>query len=155
MTYTIEGLDPSAFRELFALDDTALGERGIHRLRAESDTGFPCRITLEDAPKGETLLLLNHESRGGATPYRARHAIFVREAASAPARYVDEVPPVMHTRRLSLRGFDAEGMMVDALISEPGEADAGLRQLFANPTIDEIDVHNATRGCFSARARRG
>ena len=56
--------------------------------------------------------------------------------------------------RLSLRGFDAAGMMVDALLSEPGEADAGLRKLFADPRIVEVDAHNAVRGCFAARARR-
>ncbi len=60
----------------------------------------------------------------------------------------------MEKRRLSLRAFDARGMMIDASIAEPGEADAGLRRLLANPMVVEIDVHNAARGCFSARARR-
>jgi hypothetical protein len=55
---------------------------------------------------------------------------------------------------LSMRGFDEDGMMADALITKPGEADAGIRKLFANPEIAYIHVHNAARGCFSARVER-
>ncbi len=154
MTYTIDGLDPVAFARLFGLEEPELHARGIRRYRADTHPGFPCRVTLEDAQPGEPLLLLSHESRGGDTPYRARHAIFVREGATAAARFAGEVPPVMRERRLSLRGFDTEGMMVDALLTEPGEADAGLRRLFGNPIIVEVDAHNAVRGCFAARARR-
>jgi hypothetical protein len=55
---------------------------------------------------------------------------------------------------LSMRGFDEDGMMADALITQPGEADAGIRKLFANPEIAYIHVHNAARGCFSARVER-
>lgn len=154
MTYVIEGLDPAPFLPFFGLTEAELETRNMRRYRADAVPGFPCRVTLEDAPEGETLLLLNHESRGADTPYHARHAIFVREGAAAAARFVGEVPPVMRKRRLSLRGFDTDGMMVEARLVEPGEADAGLRALFENPTITEVDVHNAVRGCFSARARR-
>jgi len=74
--------------------------------------------------------------------------------ADAPAEYVDQVPPVFETRVLSLRGFDADGMMAEAILTQPGEADAGIRQLFANPEIETIHAHNATRGCFSAKIER-
>ncbi|MFA6219522.1 MAG: DUF1203 domain-containing protein [Erythrobacter sp.] len=154
MHYIIEGIDPAPYRALFGLDEAALARHGAIRVTCDDRAGFPCRITLEDAVPGETLLLLNHASREGATPYRASHAIFVREAAGAAASYRDSIPPVFASRRLSLRGFDAKGMMVDAMITEPGGAEAGLETLFANPGIVEIDVHNAARGCFAARARR-
>ena len=55
---------------------------------------------------------------------------------------------------LSLRGFDADGMMEHALLTQPGEADAGIRELFDNPAIETIHAHNATRGCFSAKIER-
>ena len=85
-------------------------------------------------------------------PYRASHAIFVADADRA--EYVDEVPPVFVPRLLSLRGFDDAGMMVDAVIAQPGEAEAGIRTLFARPDIAYIHAHNAARGCFSARIDR-
>lgn len=154
MTYVIEGLDPAPFAALGALSDDELRLRGSVRYKVDAKPGFPCRITLDDAAVGERVLLLNHVSREGPTPYRASHAIFVRENAPAAARHVDAVPPALASRPLSLRGFDADGMMVDALLVGTGEADAGIRALFKQDAICEIDAHNAVRGCFAARVRR-
>jgi hypothetical protein len=78
----------------------------------------------------------------------------VTEGADAAAEYVDRVPPVFEPRVLSLRGFDRDGMMAEALLTQPGEADAGIRKLFENPEIETIHAHNAARGCFSAKIER-
>jgi hypothetical protein len=61
---------------------------------------------------------------------------------------------VFEKRLLSLRGFNKDGMMTDAIITQPGEADAGIRRLFENPEIETVHAHNATRGCFSAKIER-
>ena len=153
MTYRITGLDPSPYRPLFGMPDEELAARGIVRMTVTEPT-FPCRVSLTDRAIGESVLLLNHTSHDVANPYRATHAIFVTETEQDAATYVDEVPPVFQKRVLSLRGFDKDGMMVDALLTQPGEADAGIRKLFANPRIETIHAHNATRGCFSARIER-
>ena len=153
MAYRIKGIDPAPYRPLFGLSDDELAERGAVRMTV-TDPTFPCRVSLTDRALGETVLLVNHVSHDVANPYRASHAIFVVEADEQPAEYVDQVPPVFEKRVLSLRGFDADGMMADALLAQPGEADAGIRQLFANPEIETIHAHNATRGCFSARIER-
>ncbi len=153
MTYRVCGLDPEPFRPLFGLPDEELAERGIVRMTVNSPT-FPCRVSLTDRAIGETVLLLNHISHDVANPYRASHAIFVTETDEKAAEYVDQVPPVFEKRVLSLRGFDADGMMADAVLTQPGEADAGIRRLFANPAIETIHAHNATRGCFAARIER-
>jgi hypothetical protein len=153
MTYRIKGLDPAPYRQLFGLPDDELAERGVVRMTVDSPT-FPCRVSLTDRAPGETVLLLNHVSHDVAGPYRASHAIFVTEGAEQAAEFVDEVPPVFETRILSLRGFDKDGMMAEAVLTQPGEADAGIRKLFANPRIETIHAHNATRGCFSARIER-
>lgn len=154
MDYVIEGLDPAPFAPLFGLGDADLAARGAVRVIADETPGYPCRVSLEDATPGTALLLINHVSRPAEGPYRTAHAIFVSERAMAPARFVNALPPVFGPRVLSLRGFDAEGMMVDALLSRPGEAEAGLQHLLAQERIVEVDVHNAVRGCFAARARR-
>ena len=153
MTYRVSGLDPTPFKPLFGLPDEELAEHGIVRMTVNSPT-FPCRVSLTDRAIGETVLLLNHVSHDVANPYRASHAIFVTESDEKAAEYVDQVPPVFERRVLSLRGFDADGMMADALLTQPGEADAGIRRLFANPAIETIHAHNATRGCFAARIER-
>ena len=153
MTYVVRGLDPAPYGELFGLPDDALAARGVVRM-AVTDPTFPCRVSLTDRAIGETVLLLNHVSHDVANPYRASHAIFVTEGADAAAEYVDQVPPVFESRVLSLRGFDADGMMAKAILAQPGEADAGIRKLFENPEIETIHAHNATRGCFSAKIER-
>jgi hypothetical protein len=153
MTYRITGIDPAPYRHLFGLSDEELAGHGVVRMTV-TDPTFPCRVSLTDREIGEKVLLLNHVSHDVAGPYRASHAIFVTEGAEKAAQYVDEVPPVFKTRMLSLRGFDKQGMMADAILTQPGEADAGIRRLFANPAIETIHAHNATRGCFSAKIER-
>jgi hypothetical protein len=154
MTYRITGLDPAPYRQLFGLSDEELTEKGIVRMTVTEKPSFPCRVSLTDRDIGEQVLLLNHASHDVANPYRASHAIFVTEGAEQAAEYVDEIPPVFEPRVLSLRGFDAQGMMADALLTQPGEADAGIRKLFENPEIVSIHAHNAARGCFSAKIER-
>jgi hypothetical protein len=153
INYRVRGLDPAPFKPLFDLSDEELAERGVVRMTVDSPT-FPCRVSLTDRAIGEKVLLLNHVSHEVANPYRASHAIFVTEGEDQAADYLDEVPPVLEKRILSLRGFDADGMMADALLAQPGEADEGIRKLFANPAIQTIHAHNATRGCFSAKIER-
>ena len=93
-------------------------------------------------------------SHDGNNPYRASHAIFVSESALRSGLYQSEIPPALERRILSLRAFDADGMMVDAALAQPGEADAVIRRMLANQAVDHIDAHTAIRGCFMARAER-
>ena len=154
MTYRISGLEPSQFAHLISLSDDELATHGAVRMTANGQPSFPCRIQLDDAQAGETLLLVNHVSHDGNNPYRASHAIFVSESATETAVYEDEIPPALDRRILSLRAFDDAGMMVDAALAQPGEADPVIRRLLANEAVDHIDAHNATRGCFPARVER-
>ncbi|MGI8932185.1 MAG: DUF1203 domain-containing protein [Sphingomicrobium sp.] len=147
-------MDPAPFAYLFGLDDRRLAKLGVVRMTADAKPGFPCRVTLDDVEQGETLLLVNHVSHDGNGPYRATHAIFVSEGAVEAARHVDEIPPALDRRTLSLRGFDSAGMMCDAVLVQPGGADDAVRAMLADSAIDHIDAHNATRGCFAARIER-
>lgn len=152
MTYRITGLDPAPFVSLFALDDEALGRRSIVRMEVTSHPGFPCRVSLEDAELGQSVLLLNHVSLADG-PYAASHAIFVSEGA-ARATYKEEVPPALERRVLSLRAFGSTHLMVDAALVQPGGADEAIRRLFDDPAVAYIHAHNAVRGCFAAAVER-
>ena len=154
MAYRITGIDPRPYQPLFGLSDDELAQRGAVRMTVTQKPSFPCRVTLEDRDIGEKVLLVNHVSHDSEGPYRASHAIFVTEGAEEPAEFVDEIPPVFATRILSLRGFDDQGMMTDAILTQPGEAEAGIHRLFDNPSITTIHAHNATRGCFAAKIER-
>lgn len=154
MTYRISGLEPKKFAHLVGLSDEELSEHGAVRMTANGQPSFPCRIQLDDAKAGEALLLVNHLSHEGNNPYRASHAIFVSERAAEAAVYMDEIPPALDRRILSLRAFDRDGMMVDAALAQPGEADPVIRRLLADERVDHLDAHNAIRGCFAARVER-
>ncbi len=154
MTYRISGLAPEIFAPLFGQDDATLSAAGAVRVTANAKPGYPCRVTLQDAEPGETLILLNHVSHDVATPYRSAYAIYVREGATERAEHVGSIPPVFDGRTLALRAFDAQGMLRNAALAAPGEADAKIRALFANDVIAYIHAHNAAPGCFAARVDR-
>jgi hypothetical protein len=153
MVYRIRGLKQREFEPLFALSEDELAECHARRVRAE-ERGAPCRISLKEAEAGESLLLVNYVSHDVPTPFRTAYAIYVREAAGEPPCYRDEVPPLLDTRTLGLRGFDASGMLRGALLAMPGEADRRVRELLERPEIASIHAHNAAYGCFLARVER-
>ena len=153
MTYAIKGLEPAPFAALFELDDAQLESRGMLRMTVDNPN-FPCRVSLRDCEHGDEVILLNHVSHAANNPYRSSHAIFVSKSATESAQFVDSVAPALDRRILSLRAFDSQGMMVEAALAQPGEADPAIRQLLANPAVAHIDAHNAIRGCFAARIER-
>jgi hypothetical protein len=155
MSFTIAGLDPQTFAPLFDLSDETLKARGVIRKTATSKPGFPCRITLQDAEPGESVLLLNYESHKAQTPYRSAYAIYVREGAHEAARYADELPPVFMGRPIALRIFDAEGSLIGAdLVLANGDVKAKIEAAFSKPETAYIHAHNAAHGCFAAEIRR-
>ena len=154
MTFRITGLSPEPFRPLFGLPDDELALRGARRMIADVSPGFPDRIGLEDVEPGAAVLLVNHVSMDKPTPYRASHAVFVREQASPAFDAIGEIPQMLRRRLLSVRAFDAAGMMVDADVAD-GEAVEPLFARFqALPEVAELHVHFARRGCYAARVTR-
>ncbi|WP_158804584.1 MULTISPECIES: DUF1203 domain-containing protein [unclassified Acidisoma] len=154
MAFRITGLSPKPFQHLFGLPDDELAKHGARRCVADEVPGFPCRIEMRDAELGETLLLLNHTCQPADTPYRASHAIFVREGATETYNQMDQVPEVMRRRALSLRAYDAAGMMLDADLVEGANIEPVIARMFVNSSVEYIHVHNAKRGCYSGRVDR-
>jgi hypothetical protein len=155
MSYVVTGLPLEPFRPLFGLSDEALAEHGVVRYAVDANPGFPCRVTLEDAQPGETVLLVNYEHQSADTPYRSRHAIFVSETATETRRAVDEIPSALLVRKcISLRAFDAAGMMVDAELGAGSELEPMIEKMLAQPSVAYIHAHNAGRGCYAARIDR-
>ena len=154
MAFRITGLSPEPFRHLFGLSDDALARHGAQRWTATPGSRLPDRVEVRDAAPGETLLLVNHAHQPADTPYRATHAIFVREGATAPCDVVDEIPEAMRSRVLSLRAFDDAHWMTDAELVDGRDAEAAIARLFAHPQVAYLQAHYATRGCYAARVDR-
>jgi Protein of unknown function (DUF1203) len=154
MSFRITGLDPTPFRRLYGLSDDELQSLGVKRFIADAKPGFPDRIELRDVEHGEALLLLNYLHQPADTPYRASHAIFVREWAETPYRATDETPEVLWIRPISLRAFDEKGEMIDADLTGGGDLKPAIERLFANGAAAYIHAHYAKRGCYAARIDR-
>ncbi len=154
MTFQITALDPEQFSHLFGQDEDVLARNGVQRVIADSDCGFPCRVSLKDAAVGESLLFMNYEHQSADTPYRSSHAIYVREQASQARLAVNEIPEVLSKRLLSVRAFDRSGMIIDADVVDGQQLEALIERLFANESADYLHVHNARPGCFAALVSR-
>ncbi len=153
MDFRITGLSPEPFRHLFGLPDHELKQHRALRVIAE-DRGYPDRIEMREAEIGESLLLLNHVCQSAETPYYATHAIYVRENAVAAYDQINEVPSVMRTRLLSLRAYNATGMIIGAEVVQGTDIEAAIERLFSDQNAAYIHAHNAGRGCYSGRIDR-
>jgi hypothetical protein len=154
MSFRVSGLCPEPFRHLYGLTDTQLLARGVRRYSVDKSPGFPDRIELRDLAPGETALLVNYTHQDAATPYRASHAIFVREGAERSMSVIDEIPEVMQRRVLSLRAFDATHMMADAVLVDGRQARETVERLLSDDKVAYIQAHYAQRGCYAARIER-
>ncbi len=154
MTFRITGLDPAPFRPLYGLSDAALQAKGVLRCQADACPGYPDRVEMRDAAIGEPMLLLNHTHQPADTPFRASHAIYVREGADRAYDARDEVPAVLRVRLISLRGFDSAHMMVQAGAVDGAALTELVEQMFAYPTVAYLHAHYAKPGCFAALISR-
>lgn len=154
MNYAVKGLDPAPFSDLFAASDAERSARLAELVTATSDTGFPCRVSLQNAREGERVLLVHHVSNDVQKPFRMAHAIYVREGSERAREYRGNLPRMLDTRTIGLRAFDETGMMRMAVLAPPGEADGAIRGLFADLGIAYIHAHNAAYGCFLAAVER-
>ena len=152
MNFTVSGLSPGPFLPLYGLSEAELAKRRARRVTAGA-AGFPERIELRDAEPGETLLLVNFEHQPADTPFRASHAVYVREGATESRSFAG-LPYALSRRLLSLRGFSADGMMVEADVVEGSDCEPVIERLLGDPRIDYIHAHSARPGCYLARIDR-
>ena len=109
MSFRVQGLNPQQFTHLYGQSDDELAQIGAQQFVVNAKPGFPDRVEVRDLDIGDAAILLNYEHQPADTPYRSRHAIFVREGAQQALNVVDEVPEVICIRPISLRAFDAAG----------------------------------------------
>jgi len=151
--FRISGLPAADFAEWFELDAASLAARGGVKRRVDAPHAFPCRISLTDAAVGDEVLLINHEHLPVDSPYRSRHAIYIR-AGERTFDAVDTVPDMLRRRLLSLRAFDRAGMMTGCDVVEGCDLERVVGDLFADPKAAYLHVHFARPGCYAARIER-
>lgn len=154
MGFMISALSRDRFAHLIGANDVTLAAHGARRVIVATMPGTPCRVSLADAEVGESVLLLHYEHQDAPTPYRASHAIFVREDAPDYVAVANVVPPVLATRLLSVRAFDEAGMMVEADVCPGVELAEMVKAMLASPLVAYLHIHNAKPGCYAARVDR-
>ncbi len=133
----------------------ARGARRPVATAADAPLMPPCRVGLRDARPGEVSILLHWEHHAAPTsPYRASGPIYIRQGATETASFLNRVPEQQRIRLLSVRAYDADGMMVDAEVAPGSELEALLGRFFRRPDVAYLHAHNARRGCYSCRVDR-
>ena len=158
MNFRISGLPVEPFVPFFAMSDEELLARGARRVVARAEDApqmQPCRVSLRDSEPGEVSILLHYPHHIAPTsPYRASGPIFVREGVCETASFVNHVPAQQRTRLLSVRAYDAAGIMVDAEVAEGCELEVIIGRMFHREDVAFLHAHNARRGCYACRIDR-
>jgi hypothetical protein len=152
MPFTVTGLSPEPFKHLYGLPDDALAAHRVRRVVA-GESGFPERIELRDAEPGEPLLLVNYQHQDADSPFRASHAVYVREGATVAASD-SGLPEILKRRLLSLRAFSTDGMMIDADVVEGADAEPLIERMLGDSRTAYVHAHSARPGCYLARIDR-
>jgi hypothetical protein len=153
--FQISALYRDRFSHLFGQNNETLENKGIRRIVVDTSPGYPCRVSLQDAAVGETVLLMNYEHQPADSPFRSSHAIYVREDAAQARPDKNRIPDMIKHRLLSVRAFDAAGMIIDADVIDGDCLESLIERMLANESADYLHVHNARLGCYLARVDRG
>ena len=153
-SFLITGLPGATFRDLFSRDDDTLAAMGARRVVADASPGYPCRVSLEDAAEGETLVLSTFHHNPVTGPYRAAGPIYVRENATEHAPTPDRVPASLRTRLLSVRAYDETGNLQAADVVDGAELESAIDAMFRSDDTAYLHVHYARPGCYAARVDR-
>ena len=92
------------------------------------------------------------EGFGEHSPYRSASPIFLHRHDCSGRLDAARLPDQLTRRRLSLRAFDTEAMMLDGRVVDGSDLAAALDELLRVDGVDRVHVHNAGPGCFAAVA---
>lgn len=154
MNFQIRSLPRARFEHLFSQSVESLAEQNIARETVRVPQSTPCRISLQDAEVGESVLLLNYQHLPEASPFRSSHAIYVREHAENAAVDINRVPEFFRHRLLSLRLFDHRHYLIGAEVVDGKAMESAVEQLFEQSDAVYMHLHFAKPGCFAARLER-
>jgi Protein of unknown function (DUF1203) len=154
MSFRLSGLPAAPFRSLFLLREDELQQQGMERRVTEIGCDYPCRVSLEVASPGETVILLPYDHQPAHSPYRSTGPIFVREAASETFDFKNRIPNQMRPRLMSVRAYDERDYIVTADVSPGIELENLIERLFERRDVAYLHVHHARWGCYVCRIDR-
>jgi len=154
INFQIKAIEDIQVEKIFKMSGDELTQINAKRIFVDEYPGFPCRVSLEDAQVGETIIALTYMHHAVNSPYRSSGPIFIRDEVVTVHLKVNEIPSVLHNCFLSLRAYNSKNMMIDALTTKANNVKENIRQLLSNDNIEYIHIHNANPGCFSCCVER-
>lgn len=152
--FQFQSLDKDLFSTYFQMTSAQLKSIGAYVFESDECPSYPCRVSLTDAKVGESVLAINFEHLDADSPYRSSGPIFVRANAETKKPMLNEIPTMLRHRLLSVRGYNAGNLMIEAdTVAGEGLENILTRQ-FANELVHFIHVHNAGPGCFNCSVVR-
>jgi len=142
------------FSHLFEMTENELKKIDAKRMIAMSKPGYPCRVSLEDAEINDEVILFNYQHHKANTPYKSSGPIFVRKNAKKTELKINEIPLMLNHRFLSLRIYNVQGMMIDAITVSGNELNMEIQKIFNKKYANYIQVHNAGPGCYNCQIDR-
>ena len=152
--FIISGIKQHDVQQLFAQSDKQQTANGMSIMTVDEKPGYPCRVSLQDANIGEKILAFNYEHHQANSPYRSSGPVFVRFNAIEAQLNKNEIPIMLNHRFLSLRVYDADGMMIDASTIDGTYLEGSIQDIFHNEKAKYIQVHNAKPGCYNCQIDR-
>lgn len=142
------------FTHLFSMNNAELASLGARRMTVDTQPGFPCRVSLMDAPVDERVILTHFQHQEANSPYQSSGPIFVREMAQTANPEVNEIPLMFNHRLLSVRAYDEAAIMKSARVVEGRTLEGTIRDFFTDEAISYLHIHNAAPGCFNCTVQR-
>jgi hypothetical protein len=154
MSFQVQALARALFQPFFTMDEAQLAIHRARRVIADKPLAYPCRVSLCDAAEGESLLLLPFAHHQVDTPYQASGPIFVRENSVVAVLAPNQLPKEMETRQMSVRAYDAEGMIKTAEVVKGEQLVLRLQQMLQVESIAYVHLHYAGYGCYACKVVR-
>ena len=154
MNFKVKALNHLEFKQFFEKSDIELKKQGIQRMIVDQKPGYPCRVSLEDAEIGDEVILMSYEFHKTNSPYTSRGPIFIRKGIETKEFNNNQIPLMLNHRLLSFRGYDKNGFMKIAKTEKGVDAKRVIIQLFENPKVEYIHIHNSSPGCYNCEVRR-
>ena len=107
-----------------------------------------------DAEIGDELILVSHDPFTTASPYRSASPIFIHRSRCEPPGNLHDPTTQLTLRRLSVRSFDRNEMMINAAVIDGHDLGDTISEFFVEQTADRLHVHNADRGCWAVAVER-
>ncbi len=152
--FKFNALKYEAFAKYFELSNSELNLAGAYMFTADESPCYPCRVSLDDAKVGETVLAISYEHHPVAGPYRSAGPIFIRKNAEATTLGKNIIPSMLTHRTLSVRGYNSSSLMIEADTVSGVNLEAILVSQLLNESVEYIHIHNAGPGCFNCAVTR-